>query len=133
MYNIDPTALTQTPTRLIVKLGDDLRQDMITLRMLSLFEKVSKSLFVKCSLDCLFPSFILSYLLLQLWEEDGLDLALIPYGCIATGPDSGFIEVVKNARTIAEVREIHAKYAIQAMYNIIIRCVIYIIIYYIEM
>lgn len=41
MYNIDPTALTQTPTRLIVKLGDDLRQDMITLRMFSLFEKVS--------------------------------------------------------------------------------------------
>ena len=42
--------------------------------------------------------------LFQLWEEDGLDLALIPYGCIATGPNSGFIEVVKNARTIAEVR-----------------------------
>ena len=40
---------------------------------------------------------------LQLWEEDGLDLALIPYGCVATGPDSGFIEVIKNARTIAEV------------------------------
>ena len=33
-----------------------------------------------------------------------MDLALIPYGCIATGPDSGFIEVVRNARTIAEVR-----------------------------
>ncbi len=43
------------------------------------------------------------YVHIQLWEEDGLDLALIPYGCIATGPDSGFIEVVKNARTIAEV------------------------------
>ena len=59
-----------------------------------------------------FASFILNYLtsayFLQLWEEDGLDLALIPYGCIATGPDSGFIEVVKNARTIAEVRRIHA-------------------------
>ena len=39
----------------------------------------------------------------QLWEEEGLDLALIPYGCIATGPNTGFIEVVKNARTIAEV------------------------------
>ena len=40
---------------------------------------------------------------MQLWEEDGLDLALIPYGCIATGPQTGFIEVVKNAKTIAEV------------------------------
>ena len=44
--------------------------------------------------------------LLQLWEQEGLDLALIPYGCIATGPDTGFIEVVKNARTIAEVRTV---------------------------
>ncbi len=41
MYNVDPTALHHTPTRLILKLGDDLRQDMITLRMFSLFEKVS--------------------------------------------------------------------------------------------
>jgi len=40
MSNIDSTALQQTPTRLILKLGDDLRQDMITLRMFSLFEKV---------------------------------------------------------------------------------------------
>ena len=37
---MDPTALVHTPTRLILKLGDDLRQDMITLRMFSLFEKV---------------------------------------------------------------------------------------------
>ena len=41
MYNVDPTALQQSPIRLILKLGDDLRQDMITLRMFSLFEKVS--------------------------------------------------------------------------------------------
>ena len=40
MYNVDPSVLTQSPTRLILKLGDDLRQDMITLRMFSLFEKV---------------------------------------------------------------------------------------------
>ena len=38
----------------------------------------------------------------QLWEEQGLDLELIPYGCLATGPKTGFIEVVKNAKTIAE-------------------------------
>ena len=41
MSNIDLTVLTQTSTRLILKIGDDLRQDMITLRMFSLFEKVS--------------------------------------------------------------------------------------------
>jgi len=41
MSNVDETVLCQTPTRLILKMGDDLRQDMITLRMFSLFEKVS--------------------------------------------------------------------------------------------
>ena len=45
-------------------------------------------------------------LLLQIWQEDGLDLCLIPYGCVATGPNSGVIEVVKNARTVADVRYI---------------------------
>ena len=43
MYNVDPTVLRQSPTRLILKLGDDLRQDMITLRMFTLFEKVRRS------------------------------------------------------------------------------------------
>lgn len=40
MCNVDPSALQATPTRLIVKLGDDMRQDVIVLRMLSLFNKV---------------------------------------------------------------------------------------------
>ena len=33
-----------------------------------------------------------------------MNLALIPYGCMATGPNVGFIEVVKHAKTISEVR-----------------------------
>ena len=45
----------------------------------------------------------------QLWEEQGLDLELIPYGCMATGPKTGFIEVVKNAKTIAEASKISAR------------------------
>ncbi|XP_064400632.1 phosphatidylinositol 4,5-bisphosphate 3-kinase catalytic subunit gamma isoform-like isoform X2 [Halichondria panicea] len=77
MLNVNSTALATDPVRLIMKMGDDLRQDVITLRMLSLFEK--------------------------LWENEGLDLKLIPYGCMATGPRTGFIEVVKNSKTIAEV------------------------------
>lgn len=40
---------------------------------------------------------------IQLWENEGLDLRLIPYGCMSTGMNSGFIEVVKNAKTIKEV------------------------------
>lgn len=40
MVNVNHTALRIDPIRLIMKMGDDLRQDMMTLRMLSLFEKV---------------------------------------------------------------------------------------------
>ena len=39
----------------------------------------------------------------QLWENEGLHLKLIPYGCLATSTNTGFIEVVKNAKTISEV------------------------------
>ena len=53
--------------------------------------------------ECHYPKTYLAFINHQLWEEQGLDLELIPYGCMATGPQTGFIEVVKNAKTIAEV------------------------------
>ena len=44
----------------------------------------------------------------QLWKNEGVDLNLIPYGCVATSSHSGFIEVVKNASTISEVSPIQS-------------------------
>ena len=38
---MDPTDTTKKPIKVIVKHGDDLRQDMLTLQMLSLMDKVS--------------------------------------------------------------------------------------------
>ena len=46
---------------------------------------------------------LMMLLLWQLWENEGLHLELIPYGCLATSSNTGFIEVVKNAKTISEV------------------------------
>ena len=41
---------------------------------------------------------------LQMWQAQGLDLHIIPYGCISTGNDMGMIEVVQHAETVAKVR-----------------------------
>ena len=40
MANMSRSAIAPNPRRLILKMGDDLRQDMITLRILTLFDKV---------------------------------------------------------------------------------------------
>lgn len=67
------------PIRVIFKAGDDLRQDVLTLQMLRIMDK--------------------------LWKEEGLDLRLNPYGCVATGDELGMIEVVLNASTTASVNK----------------------------
>jgi len=61
----------------IFKAGDDLRQDMLTLQLVRLMDK--------------------------LWKKNGLDLMMHPYGCISTGNDEGMIEVVLNAKTCAAI------------------------------
>jgi hypothetical protein len=62
---------------IIFKAGDDLRQDMLTLQMIRLMDK--------------------------LWSGDNLDLQMSPYGCVATGDEIGMIEVVLNSETTAKI------------------------------
>ncbi len=69
------------PVTVIFKAGDDLRQDVLTLQMLRLMDK--------------------------LWKKEGWDLRLQPYGCIATGDQMGMIEVVLNANTTANINKEH--------------------------
>lgn len=63
---------------IIFKLGDDLRQDMMTLQMLEMFDNA--------------------------WLAKGLDLGMNAYGCIQTGHEVGMIEVVRNSNTIANIQ-----------------------------
>lgn len=62
---------------IMFKAGDDLRQDLLTLQLLALMDNV--------------------------WKQAGLDLHLIPYGCVATGEGVGMIEIVLKSDTIANI------------------------------
>lgn len=73
------------------KNGDDLRQDMLTLQLLRLMD--------------------------MLWKEAGLDLRIVPYGCLATGDRSGLIEVVSASETIADIQLNSSNVAATAAFN----------------
>eukprot|EP00019_Armaparvus_languidus_P003104 CAMPEP_0168590316 /NCGR_PEP_ID=MMETSP0420-20121227/6501_1 /TAXON_ID=498008 /ORGANISM="Pessonella sp." /LENGTH=891 /DNA_ID=CAMNT_0008625963 /DNA_START=203 /DNA_END=2874 /DNA_ORIENTATION=- len=62
---------------IIFKAGDDLRQDMLTLQMIRLMDR--------------------------LWQDQRLDLRMEPYGCIATGDEIGMIQVVLDSETTANI------------------------------
>ncbi|XP_030764150.1 phosphatidylinositol 4,5-bisphosphate 3-kinase catalytic subunit delta isoform-like [Sitophilus oryzae] len=64
---------------IIFKNGDDLRQDMLTLQMIKIMDK--------------------------LWRSEGLDLRMNPYNCISLEHRVGMIEVVLNAETIANIQK----------------------------
>ncbi|XP_065178574.1 phosphatidylinositol 4,5-bisphosphate 3-kinase catalytic subunit gamma isoform-like isoform X2 [Sycon ciliatum] len=76
--NKDPTTVIPAPVKVIFKQGDDLRQDMLTLQMIKLMDK--------------------------LWQDNGLDLMMLPYGCMSTGNEVGMIEVVLEAETVASIQ-----------------------------
>eukprot|EP01104_Vermistella_antarctica_P008759 TRINITY_DN2215_c0_g1_i1.p1 TRINITY_DN2215_c0_g1~~TRINITY_DN2215_c0_g1_i1.p1 ORF type:complete len:1387 (-),score=323.36 TRINITY_DN2215_c0_g1_i1:110-4270(-) len=65
----------------IYKAGDDLRQDMLTLQVFNLMDR--------------------------LWQRSGLDMCLSVYGCMSTGESQGIIEVVGNATTCGQIHKDH--------------------------
>ena len=73
--NIENLAHFKFPV--LFKAGDDLRQDQLTLQLLSIMDSI--------------------------WKSNGLDLQLAPYACVATGDQIGFLEVVQNSTTLASV------------------------------
>lgn len=68
------------PVYVIFKVGDDLRQDILTLQMISLmYEQIKLS-------------------------RMQLDLLMLPYAVVATGDEIGMLEVVMNADTVANIQ-----------------------------
>uniref|UniRef100_A0A5K3FWI8 Phosphatidylinositol 3-kinase catalytic subunit type 3 n=1 Tax=Mesocestoides corti TaxID=53468 RepID=A0A5K3FWI8_MESCO len=73
--------------QLIFKHGDDLRQDMLTLQLLKVMDRI--------------------------WKDEGLNLDLTTYGCLATGDEMGLIEVVRNSQTIMSIQGQRVRSAMQ--------------------
>jgi len=78
------------PLYTIFKSGDDLRQDMLTLQILKIMDNI--------------------------WKQAGLDLQLSCYGCLATGNEVGFIQVVLHAETTAEIAK-KSGYGVKAAFK----------------
>lgn len=74
----DPCIEREADVHIIFKAGDDLRQDALTLQMLSLMD--------------------------QLWKQAGLDLHMTPYLVAVTGDGTGLIEVVQDSVTTAKIQ-----------------------------
>lgn len=64
--------------QVMFKAGDDLRQDLMTLQMVRVMDKI--------------------------WLAAGLDLRMHPYGCVATGDEQGMIDLVTNSDTISNIQ-----------------------------
>ncbi len=41
----------------------------------------------------------------NIWQNEGLDLRMIPYGCLSTGKNVGMIEVVRNSKTVMAIQK----------------------------
>lgn len=65
----------------IFKVGDDLRQDMLSLQSIQIMDKI--------------------------WLKAGLDLRMITFGCIATDPCKGMLEMVGNSETLRQIQSQH--------------------------
>ncbi|CAG9769508.1 unnamed protein product [Ceutorhynchus assimilis] len=65
----------------IYKIGDDLQQDMLTLQMIRLMDK--------------------------LWLHEGLDLKMVAFNCIPTSKRKGMIEMVTKSETLRKIQVEH--------------------------
>lgn len=63
--------------KVLLKFGDDLRQDQLTLQIITFMD--------------------------IWWKGSGLDLKMTPYRCVSTGLEQGMIEIVENAKTVASI------------------------------
>uniref|UniRef100_A0A8C0K0H1 Phosphatidylinositol-4-phosphate 3-kinase catalytic subunit type 2 beta n=1 Tax=Canis lupus dingo TaxID=286419 RepID=A0A8C0K0H1_CANLU len=76
--NVDPLGEN---IRIIFKCGDDLRQDMLTLQMIRIMNKI--------------------------WVQEGLDMRMVIFRCFSTGRGRGMVEMIPNAETLRKIQVEH--------------------------
>ncbi|XP_075052185.1 phosphatidylinositol 4-phosphate 3-kinase C2 domain-containing subunit beta [Mixophyes fleayi] len=76
--NVDPLG-ENIP--IIFKCGDDLRQDMLTLQMIRIMNKI--------------------------WIQEGLDMRMVIFRCFSTGRGRGMVEMIPSAETLRKIQVEH--------------------------
>ncbi|KAM5180716.1 phosphatidylinositol 4-phosphate 3-kinase C2 domain-containing subunit beta [Mantella aurantiaca] len=76
--NVDPLGEN---IHIIFKCGDDLRQDMLTLQMICIMNKI--------------------------WIQEGLDMRMVIFRCFSTGRGRGMVEVIPSAETLRKIQGEH--------------------------
>ena len=73
-----PPSLSSSGLRVIFKVGDDLRQDQLTIQMIRVMDK--------------------------LWLKENLDLKMVTFACVPTGDRQGMLEMITEAKTLREIQ-----------------------------
>jgi len=68
----------QNNFNILYKIGDDLRQDSLTMQLIRVIE--------------------------SMWLAEGLNLRIVTYKCLPTGQNQGFIELVSHSKTLREIQ-----------------------------